>query len=92
MTAALSTLPEPAKGRPATMSDCAGCRDDFYNGKNDIGVQRCWLLDKARMSTRFRLHVDTPMNQRSGYAKVKTPNCYRQARFMFIDKIPDYAR
>jgi hypothetical protein len=27
---------------------CAGCRDDFYNGKNPIGIKKCWYFDKAR--------------------------------------------
>lgn len=36
---------------------CVGCRDDFYNGKNDLGVPECWLLDSARPVTRTRVGI-----------------------------------
>jgi hypothetical protein len=28
---------------------CSGCRDDFYNGHNDIGVKECWMFAKAKV-------------------------------------------
>jgi hypothetical protein len=79
-------------GRKATMRDCAGCRNDFYNGKNPLGVQRCWSLDDARMCTRYRLSIHTPMDIRGAYAKVKVPQCYHVSGFIHIDEIPRYAK
>lgn len=29
------------------MGLCHGCRNDFYNGKNDLGVKECWNLETA---------------------------------------------
>lgn len=26
---------------------CRGCREDFYNGHNELGVKRCWNLASA---------------------------------------------
>jgi hypothetical protein len=71
---------------------CAGCRDDFYNGHNDIGVKECWMLKDAQLKTRFRLSINTPMGQRSGYAKRRVPNCFSQQGFVYLDQIPDYAK
>ena len=42
--------------------DCAGCRDDFYNGHNPLGVSVCWHFDRTKaLETRYRLSVHTPM-------------------------------
>lgn len=27
---------------------CAGCRNDFYNGHNDLGVKECWSREDAK--------------------------------------------
>ena len=26
---------------------CKGCREDYYNGRNPHGIQRCWHLGDA---------------------------------------------
>jgi hypothetical protein len=36
------------KLRP-TKSMCSGCRDNFYNGHNDLGVEECWCFDTAKV-------------------------------------------
>lgn len=71
---------------------CAGCRNDFYNGNNPLGVQRCWSVESASIIPRFRLSVNTPMDRKSGYEKLKRPNCYRQDGFVFLEAIPNYAK
>lgn len=30
------------------LATCVGCRDDFYNDKNPLGVKRCWSLKSAK--------------------------------------------
>ncbi len=72
-------------------SRCHGCRDDFYNGHNPLGVEECWLLKNAKLKTRYRLSINTPMGQRSGYAKTERPNCYHEQGFVYLDQIPDHA-
>jgi len=73
-------------------SKCIGCRDNFYNGNNDLGVQECWLLKKAELITRYRLSIHTPMDQRRGYQKVERPNCYGEKGYVFLKEIPEYAK
>lgn len=75
-----------------TTANCVGCRNNFYNGNNGLGVQRCWSLDSAKMKTRYELHRDTPMNLRSRYFKVRKPDCYHQTGYVYLDAIPAYAK
>jgi len=28
---------------------CIRCRDNFYNGNNEYGIQECWCLDDAKV-------------------------------------------
>lgn len=50
----MSERPKKSKGM------CAGCRDNFYNGFNDLGVRQCWNFTGARVvSVRF-----VPMDMR----------------------------
>lgn len=39
---------------------CNGCRNDFYNGNNPMGVNECWSLREARLVTKYRIHNWTP--------------------------------
>ena len=36
---------------------CCGCRDNFYNGNNPYGVQRCWSFESAKLVPRIRVGV-----------------------------------
>lgn len=75
-----------------TLDCCRGCEQDFYNGNNPLGVKRCWSFDDAQIVTRFKLSVDCPMGQRSGYVKMEVPSCYQQKRYIFMKAIPDYVK
>jgi len=76
-----------------TLTDCLGCRDDFYNDKNPLGVKRCWSFDEKKvLVTKYRIHYNTPMNRRSGYSQVSIPPCYTMGGFVHLDQIPDYAK
>lgn len=77
------------------MSDkkyCIGCEDNFYNGNNPYGVKECWSLKTAKVKTRFRLSIHTPMNQKSGYVKRKTHSCFHEKGYVHLSEIPDYAK
>ena len=37
---------------------CSGCRDDFYNDKNPLGVKRCWMFSTATVEKRLMIPVD----------------------------------
>ena len=49
-----------------TTEHCAGCRQNFYNGNNPLGVKRCWNLDTARLVKRIVIGVwqNPPFHQR----------------------------
>ena len=62
---------------------CDGCRDDFYNGKNDIGVAECWMRKDATLVTRLLIHVDQPPPYRDVKPQ-QVPSCYRRPRFSTV--------
>ena len=37
---------------------CSGCRDDFYNGHNDLSVRRCWHLKSAKPVLKIRVGIN----------------------------------
>ena len=62
---------------------CAGCEDDFYNGKNPYGVQQCWGLETAKLVERKLI----PIWQQPPYNKIpltKVPNCYKQKGYSTV--------
>lgn len=76
-----------------TLKNCAGCRDNFYNGNNPLGVKRCWSFDEAKpLETRFKLSTNTPMNIRSAYLEVQVPPCYHESGYVHMKAVPDYAK
>lgn len=63
---------------------CIGCRDNFYNGNNDLGVQKCWCLAKAKLVLKKEVHINQvpPWTQK---AKL-VPDCYRKPQYVYVDK------
>lgn len=61
---------------------CHGCRDDFYNGNNPMGVKACWGLKTATRIRRVRVNVDKrpPWTAKSEWL----PSCYNEDRFVFF--------
>lgn len=61
---------------------CAGCHDDFYNGNNALGVERCWNFTDARVILRKRVGVTQrpPWEQKAE----KYPSCYHQDGYVFV--------
>ena len=41
-----------------SVSMCVGCRDNFYNGNNDLGVKQCWNFPKATVEQRMMIPID----------------------------------
>lgn len=75
------------------LKHCQGCRDNFYNGNNDLGVSQCWAFDpKKKLTTQYELSVHTPMNIKCAYLKVRKPPCYHQTGYILLREIPDYAK
>jgi hypothetical protein len=67
---------------------CIGCEQDFYNGKNSIGVKECWHLEKMELILRKRVYInEVPPWKRK---PEKLANCYQEKGYIFIR--PDLER
>lgn len=76
----------------ATKQDCVGCRDDFYNGKNEYGVQECWNFKTAEIVTLYQIGYWTPMDRAENFIKVKRPRCYHAEGFAYLKELPEHLR
>lgn len=76
-------LREIKKGCLMDRKHCSGCRDDFYNGHNNLGVKECWSLKTARLIWRKEVHIDQrpPWNQKAR----RLPSCYHADRYVYVD-------
>lgn len=61
---------------------CRGCRDNFYNGNNNLGVSECWSPKTAKLIWRRRVRMDErpPWNAKCE----RLPDCYGQQGFVFV--------
>jgi hypothetical protein len=73
-------------------SKCIGCRDDFYNGKNPLGVKECWMLKSAELVTRFRIGTWTRPTEPGAFTKVKVPTCYSAKGYSYFTQLPDFVK
>jgi len=74
---------------------CSGCRNNYYNGQ---GADKCWMLDTAKVITQYEIGMDSPMNVKANYRKVRKPGCYVTGGYSgtgtgtaLVAKIPHYA-
>ena len=71
---------------------CRGCRDDFYNGQNNLGIKECWSLKNAKVVTRWRQGWWDDPCAPGTFVEVKTHSCHHETgRYAFNEKLPDYA-
>ena len=71
---------------------CVGCRQDFYNGKNDLGVARCWHLQGAELVKRWRLPWWTRPTVPRAFVEVQTYHCHHEpGRYAFGKELPAHA-
>jgi hypothetical protein len=71
---------------------CVGCRDNFYNGNNELGVSECWLLKTAKPVTRYRLGYWTRPSSRKDFEKVGTLDCHRPPGYVHMKELPAHIR
>lgn len=74
------------------LEQCRGCRDDFYNGNNPMGVARCWYAEDGRMVTRYRIGTWTRPTEPGAFTEVRVPSCYRQDGQHFSATVPAFVR
>lgn len=70
---------------------CSGCRNNFYNGNNDLGVEECCSLKKAKVVWRWRLGWWTQPTSKSAFTKVRTLDCHHSpGNYALCEKLPDH--
>ncbi len=62
---------------------CHGCRQNFYNGNNDLGVTQCWSLKSAKLIKR----KEVPLWQTPPWTqKARTlPSCYQKQGYVYVE-------
>lgn len=62
---------------------CVGCRSNFYNGNNNLGVTECWSLEKAKTVWKKLVPVDQrpPWTQKAR----RILSCYRPPRTVAVE-------
>lgn len=63
---------------------CVGCRENFYNGNNALGVKECWGLSTAREVKRKKIGLwDTP--PWSHQPVVEVLSCRTEKGYVFVE-------
>ena len=68
---------------------CVGCHNDFYNGKNNMGIQECFSLERAKKVERWRLGWWTPPSSVDAFTRVTTLDCHHApGNYLDSEKLP----
>jgi len=72
---------------------CAGCRDDFYNHRENMNGKRgCWSFETAESVTRYKLHWWTAPTVPGAFREVTTNSCHHEpGQYAFYKELPDCA-
>lgn len=63
---------------------CVGCRNNFYNGNNNLGVTECWNFPTAKIVSRKKVGLwDTPPWEHQPV--VKTLSCHHEQGYVFVE-------
>ncbi len=75
---------------------CSGCKENFYNGNNQLGVKECWNLKIAKLVKRYKIYWWTPMDKASNFEEVKVLSCYCDLENghgnAYLTEIPDHLK
>jgi len=74
------------------LARCSGCRNDFYNGHNDLGVKRCWSAKDGRMVKRYATGTWTLPTTKGAFREVHVPSCYHRDGTHYTDRVPDFVK
>lgn len=70
---------------------CSGCRDDFYNRAGNSSNGHCWALEKAKLRWRWGINMQSPMDRRDRFRKVRVHDCFHGEgpyREIFMLRLP----
>ena len=71
---------------------CSGCRNNFYNGNNDLGVKECWSRKKAKTVTRYRIHRDSLPARPGAFTKMRVFDCRYAPPWFYYKGLPDFVK
>lgn len=75
------------------LKHCSNCREDFYNQPGNSQKGRCWMLESAKVVTRYRLHWWTAPTVPGAYTKVITNSCHNEpGQYGFYERLPDFVK
>lgn len=72
---------------------CRGCRDDFYNHGGNSNTGNCWSLDSAKRVYRWAINMQTPMDDRKNFRRVRVNSCYHGSgpyRDIYLKRLPSH--
>lgn len=82
----------------AKMVNCQGCRDNFYNhpsaampGEGTSPTGCCWSLPDSQLRWRWEINMQTPMDRRDRFRRVKVNTCWHGEgpyRNIYIQRLP----
>ncbi len=72
-------------------SNCIGCRNNMYNGGNNLGVSECWSLATAKIKTRYSIPSYLP-TYKENFTKVRVPDCFHRDGTAHVDSIAQFPK
>ena len=75
-----------------TLEQCRGCEDDFYNGNNPLGIQRCWSAATGEIVKRYAIGTWTMPASPGAFTEVEVPNCYRRKGEHYYRELPYFVK
>lgn len=73
----------PKLSREEKLKYCTGCHNDFYNGKNNMGIKECWCLKDAKLVKKRKVSMSQrpPWNQEP----INVLSCCRYDGYVLVD-------
>lgn len=73
---------------------CSGCRDSFYNGRQNIdGGTRCWSAKTGTMVTRYKIGTFVTPTTKGAFTKVRVPSCFHQpGQYAYYSELPGFVK
>lgn len=72
-----------AMSKQAKLNMCIGCRQNFYNGNNPIGIKECWSLATAKVVKKKKVGIweRPPWRQEP----IEILSCRTEQGYVFVD-------
>jgi hypothetical protein len=68
---------------------CVGCRENFYNGNNPMGIKECWCYKSARVVSKWCIGWWTSQDKKENFWETTTLTCHTETgNIAFYDKLP----